>query len=267
MNRIINLPFLFIASVILFACEEKVPPVNNDQPGTVEPEGLPVPPEQGNSADQFYIDFFSTLEDDEPFFDKREVDIATQYILEQPGKKSLVYMFDRADFVVGTSYPLNEMSYDNAIFQFFAQSQPTTATQIEGTGIATRYIISKYDGIAQNGTYMSGCTVSAPLTPPTRICIYTTSIESMDNIKEIYSARSVALLGDAVIVGTVSNRIKADVVEYIEENMSLRAVTYGSDDTAMDLLVVVPASYVCRDIESGQKTNLPYYRVLIEKWL
>ena len=176
-------------------------------------------------------------------------------------------MFDRADFTVGVSHPFTKMSYEIGIYQFFAQTNKTTPTTTQGTGIATRYIISKYDGLAQNGAYMSGCTIPVPLNKSTPICIYTTKIKSLDQIKEIYNAKSKALLGDAVIIGTVDNKVKSQVIDYIKNTMSLRAEVLESNDTAMDLLVVVPASYVCRAIEPGMRVNLPYYRVLIEKWM
>jgi hypothetical protein len=74
-------------------------------------------------------------------------------------------------------------------------------------------------------------------------------------------------LEKGVIVGVVDNSVKSDVVNYIENTMSLRAVTYGSDDTRLDLLVVVPPTFVCRGIEAGKTVNLPFYKVKIEKWM
>jgi hypothetical protein len=133
--------------------------------------------------------------------------------------------------------------------------------------MATQYPINLYDGIAQNGAYMSGMTISAPLSTATKICIYTSKISTMDQIQEIFKARSQKLQGDSVIISLVDNTIKADVVNYVEQKMSLRATAFGSDDTKLDVLVIVPAAYICRKIESGKTINLPYYRVSIEKWL
>jgi hypothetical protein len=176
-------------------------------------------------------------------------------------------MFDRADFTVGQSHPLNKLSYNISIYQLFAQQEATTQTTIKGTAIATQYPITVYDGIAQAGAYMSGLTISAPLSAATPICIYTTKINSLDQMKQIYDARSKKLLEKGVIVGVVDNSVKSDVVNYIEDTMSLRAVTYGSDDTKLDVLVVVPPSFVCRGIEAGKTVNLPFYKVRIEKWM
>lgn len=268
MKKIFNISLGALALSVLFSCQGGLTPDNGGNEGEGNtPVELPQPPEKPNSANQFYVDFFSTLEDEGYFFESRDAGIATQYIQQQSGMKSVVYMFDRADFTVGVSHPFNKMSYEIGIYQFFAQTDKTTPTTTQGTGIATRYIISKYDGLAQNGAYMSGCTIPVPLNKSTPICIYTTKIKSLDQIKEIYNAKSKALLGDAVIIGTVDNKVKSQVVDYIKNTMSLRAEVLESNDTAMDLLVVVPASYVCRAIEPGMRVNLPYYRVLIEKWM
>ena len=251
---------------LLNSCEGTAPDPtpNPDGPGPVE---LPEPPEQEKSINVFVVDLFSTLEDEGDFFSIRSIDSASQHISSQSGKKPLVYMFDRADFTVGQSHPFNKLSYSINIYQLFAQQEATKETTTKGTAMATLYPINVYDGIAQKGAYMSGLTVSAPLSTSTPICIYTTKISSLDQMKQIYQSRSKKLLDNGVIVGLVDNSVKADVVKYAQQTMSLRAATYGSDDTKLDVLVVVPPAYVCRGIESGKTVNLPYYRVKIEKWM
>ena len=242
--------------------------LNSDAPGpgngNVE---MPEPPEQEKSSNVFVVDFFSTLEDEGDFFSVRSIDSAAQHISSQSGKRPLVYMFDRADFTVGQSHPFNKLSYSINIYQLFAQQEATKETTTKGTAMATLYPINVFDGIAQEGAYMSGLTISAPLSTSTPICIYTTKISSLDQMKQIYQSRSKKLLDNGVIVGLVDNSVKADVVKYAQQTMSLRAATYGSDDTKLDVLVVVPPAYVCRGIESGKTVNLPYYRVKIEKWM
>lgn len=250
------------------SCEGTGPAPEN--PGTGPGSGsaeLPEPPEQEKLSNVFVVDFFSTLEDDGDFFGIRSTDSAAQHISSQTGKKPLVYMFDRADFTVGQSHPLNKLSYNISIYQLFAQQEATKETTTKGTAIATQYPVTVYDGIAQGGAYMSGLTVSAPLSTATPVCIYTTKINSLDQMKQIYDARSKKLLEKGIIVGVVDNSVKSDVVEFVETTMSLRAVTYGSDDTKLDILVVVPPSYVCRGIENGKTVNLPFYKVRIEKWM
>ena len=242
--------------------------LNSDAPGpgngNVE---MPEPPEQEKSSNVFVVDFFSTLDDEGDFFSVRSIDSAAQHISSQSGKRPLVYMFDRADFTVGQSHPFNKLSYSINIYQLFAQQEATKETTTKGTAMATLYPINVFDGIAQEGAYMSGLTISAPLSTSTPICIYTTKISSLDQMKQIYQARSKKLLDNGVIVGLVDNSVKDDVVKYAQQTMSLRTATYGSDDTKLDVLVVVPPAYVCRGIESGKTVNLPYYRVKIEKWM
>ena len=254
------LPLLFIMN----SCEDKEQPVGPD-PGP-DTEGLPSPPEHAISANVFLTDIFTTLQDDGFFFEKRDIASVAQHISASVAKLPLVFMFDRADFTVGSSHPLNKMSYDIGIYQFFAQHEATTSRVIKGTAMATRYPISDYDGIA-GGAYMSGCTIPVPLNKSLPICIYTSRIETLDQLKEIYQSRSNTLLADAVIVGTVKNSVRNNVVDYVEKTMSMRAKTFGSTDTELDMLVIVPLSYVCREIESCMKINLPYYRVSIEKWM
>lgn len=239
---------------------------NPEAPGAGNVE-MPEPPEQENPSNVFVVDFFSTLEDDGDFFGIRSTDSAAQHISSQTGKKPLVYMFDRADFTVGQSHPLNKLSYNISIYQLFAQQEATTQETIKGTAIATQYPITVYDGMAQGGAYMSGLTVSAPLSTATPVCIYTSKINSLDQMVQIYETRSKKLLDNGVIVGVVDNSVKSEVVEFVEKTMSLRAVTYGSDETKLDILVVVPPSYVCRGIENGKTVNLPFYKVRIEKWM
>ena len=268
MKRILEILAFMPLMFLLNSCEGTEPDSNSaagSQPGgEVE---LPQPPEQEKTSNVFVVDIFSTLEDDGDFFGIRSIDSAAQHISNQSGKKPLVYMFDRADFTVGKSHPFNKLSYNINIYQLFAQQEATTQTTTKGTAIATQYPISVYDGIAQGRAYMSGLTVSAPLSTATPVCIYTTKITSLDQIRQIYDARSKKLLENGVIVGVVDNSVKADVVKYVRETMSLRAVTYGSEDTKLDVLVVVPPSFVCRGIEAGKTVNLPFYKVRIEKWM
>lgn len=269
MKRILEILALVPVMFLLNSCEGTTPePTPDPNPGTDSgKQELPAPPAEEKSSNVFVVDMFSTLEDEGEFFAMRDVASVAQHISSQSGKKPLVYMFDRADFTVGVSHPFNRLSYTANIYQLFAQHEPTTETVTKGTAMATLYPISLYDGIAQNGAYMSGTTISAPLATATKICIYTSRISTMDQIQEIFNARSQKLQGDSVIISLVENSIKTDVVKYVEETMSLRAATFGSEDTKLDVLVVVPAAYVCRKIESGKTINLPYYRVSIEKWL
>jgi hypothetical protein len=267
MKRICEILAILPMMFLLLSCEGTDPtpsPGPGQDPGK---EDTLTPPDEVKSADVFVIDMFSTLEDDGEFFQTRDVASAAQHIAGQSGKRPLIYMFDRADFTVGQSHPLNKLSYTANIYQLFAQHEPTSATVTRGTAIATQYPINNYDGLAQNGAYMSGLTISAPLTTATPVCIYTARVSSLDQMKQISNAKSMKLLNNGVIVALVENSVKSDVVKYIEQTMSLRVATFGSNDTKLDILVVVPPAYVCRSIEKGTTINLPYYKVSIEKWL
>lgn len=268
MKKVLQLLALVPLMFLLNSCEGTEPDnngTNSDE--TPEVPQLPEPPADEKYSNVFLVDMFSTLQDEGEFFEMRSISSVSQHIANQSGKLPLVYMFDRADFTVETSHLFNKLSYTDNIYQFFAQHEQTKSTVTKGTAIATKYPISVYDGIAQGGAYMSGCTIPAPLSTSTQVCIYTARISSLDQMKQIYEARSKKLLDNGVIVALVENAVKQEVAEYVTDTMSLRAKVFGNEETKLDVMVIVPASYVCRSIEKGQTINLPYYRVRIEKWM
>lgn len=268
--KVENKIFQLLFALMLIACTPDDAPDNNggevpgdNGDGTTEL----VPPDEVKTSNLFLIDFFSTLEDEDSFFTRRDPDSAVQHISAATGKLPVIYMFDRSDFVVGQENPMTKAAYRTGAWQFFSQNEATTSSLVKGTGILTRYVISDFDGIASDGVYMSGCVQTVPMSTVTKVCMYTTRIDSLEDIKTIASLRSQDLLGESVVVATVSGEVKNDVVRYIEDSMSLRANVFGSEDTKLDLLVIVPMSYVCRSIEKGMAVNLPYFRISIEKWL
>lgn len=268
--KVENKIFQLLLPLMLIACTPDPGPENNGGNGTGGNGGGTVelvPPDEVKSTNLFLIDFFSTLEDEDSFFTQRDPDSAVQHISGATGKLPVIYMFDRCDFVVGQENPMTKAAYRIGAWQFFSQIEPTALSVVKGTGILTRYVISDFDGIASEGVYMSGCVQPVPMKTTTAVCMYTTRIDSEDDIRTIAELKSQDLLGESVVVATVSNDVKTDVVKYIEDNMSLRASVYGSSETELDLLVIVPMSYVCRSIEKETAVNLPYYRVSIEKWL
>ena len=272
MKKIMTIMALVPMMFLLNSCEGTEDPITNPDdgkdPGTgSEKVELPTPPETVKSANLFVVDMFTTLMDDGEFFEKRDVASVTQHMSNQTGKKPLIYMFDRSDFTVGQSHPLNRLSYTDNVYQLFAQHEATTSTVTKGTGMVTLYPINVFDGIAQGGAYMSGLTISAPLTTATPVCFYTARIASLDQMKQIFEARSQKLQGDAVLIALVEKPITTEVAQYVEQTMSLRTETYSSENTKLDLMVIVPASYVCRSIERGMTVNLPYCKISIEKWL
>lgn len=268
--KVKNIIFQILLPLMLVACTPVDAPENNGGNGTGGNGGGTVelvPPDEVKSTNLFLIDFFSTLEDEGSFFTMRDPDSAVQHISGATGKKPVMYMFDRCDFNVGQENPMTKAAYRIGAWQFFSQIEPTASSVVKGTGILTRYVISDFDGMSSEGVFMSGCVQPVPMSTATYVCMYTARIDSLNDIRIIAGHRSQDLLGESVVVATVSNDVKREVVKYIEENMSLRANVYGSEDTELDLLVIVPMSYVCRSIEKGTTVNLPYYRVSIEKWL
>ena len=261
---------MLIPALLVTSCDETSFGGNHTEGGVDEGgssvENL-VPPETIKESNVFVVDFFSTLEDDGSFFTMRSTDSAVQHISSASGKRPLVYMFDRSDFEVGKNNPMTDIAYKTGTWQFFAQKENTKLSKTAGTGMVTHYSISDFDGIASNGAYMSGCMLPAPLSTPVQIVFYTARITSTEQLRTIHSLRSNKLLGDAVVIATVGNDIKVEAMAFVKDNMALRADCFGSTDTSLDVLVIVPASYVCRSIQQLKTANLPYYRVSIEKWM
>ena len=248
----------------LASCSPSDKPADSNKPDP-QPE-FPTPPEQTKEANVFIIDFFSTLEDEGDFFISRDAGVAADYIKAQSGKRSIVYMFDRADYQISEEQAATKIAYQVSAFPYFAQSAAAKAETIPGTAMVTRYPISDYDGIAKEGTYLSGCTIQLPITLTDKLCVATSYIPDEKAAERIFLEKKVRLLSDMMIVGTVPAESAGAVQEYFE-SMSLRVHRLGSSQTVKDLIVVLPASYVCRNIESGKKVNLPYYRINIEKWM
>ena len=252
-----------IALIAVSSCTPSNPSSGGGDEGGVP--SMPEPPEQAIDAHVFIVDIFTTL-DDESFFARRDVSVAKEYIRAQQQKLSLAYLFDRADFIVGECHPMTDIALSLGVNQLFAQSASTGEYKTEGTGIITRYPISDYDGIASDGAYLSGFRMSVPVTGTPSIYISTARISSLDQARTIYEARKHRLVSDCVVIGTVASDVRDEVVKFFNLS-SVRAMSYGSADTAYDLLVLCPADYVCRGIEAGKTVNLPYYRVSIEKWM
>lgn len=261
MKRILT---YLLLPLLLLSCNGGVSGNGTDKP---VPE-MPEPPENVKQSNVFIVDFFSTLESEGSFFDGRDTGVALGFINDQAtsGKLSVAYMFDRSDFRPGENNPLTAMAMNNKLYQFFAQSSPTVNGLIEGTGIITRYTISDYDGACISDSFISGCTQPLPIQNASKAWIATARFTSVKAADELVSAKSLRMIGDAIVVGTVENSVKEEIVAALESH-SLRVMCYGSVDTRKDLIVVLPAGFVCRGIESGKRINLPYFRVSIEKWM
>ncbi|MGM9788404.1 MAG: hypothetical protein ACI3ZF_05840 [Candidatus Cryptobacteroides sp.] len=255
---------LLLSLSLLWACTPSDKPSEGDKP---DPDpSIPAPPEQIKEANVFIIDFFSTLGDEGDFFISRDAGVAAEHIKAQSGKLSLVYIFDRADYQVGKDYSMTKIAYNCGAFPYFAQSEPFKDGVVKGSGMVTRYPISDYDGVASDGIFLSGCTIQLPITLTEQLCIATAYIQDEQTAQKIFTEKKLRLLSDMMIVGTVPSSAASQVQAYFE-SMSLRVRRLESSDTKKDLIVVLPASYVCRSFEEGKRVNLPYYRIYIEKWM
>ena len=110
---------LTIATVA--ACTPAEKPSDGDEPQVPEVT-LPEPPDQVKDANVFIIDMFTTLDDDGDFFTSRDEGVAADYIRNQQGKMSLVYIYDRADYQPGKQYSMTKIAYNVGAFPYFAQT-------------------------------------------------------------------------------------------------------------------------------------------------
>ena len=267
MKVIKYLTIVSAVAVLMVSCSKPngpVTPVGPEPPVPPQPEVMPVPPEEVVENNLFAVDFFTSLSD-EKYFDKRDPSVIISYIKGLSGRKPLVYMIDRSDFEVGKANPLLPLARELEYTSYFAQNI-NSGSYIQGTGMLTFYPVKKYDGVcAGNNLFMSGCLVNAPLNQSTPVYVYTSRILSADGFSKIFGLRKERLFKEGVVIGTVLNSEKEEFKTFIEGAGPLRLSFAGSDSSGYDLFVIVPGSFVCRKIESGQKVNHPYYRVTIEK--
>lgn len=257
------LVFLVVATA-LCACKKSG---SGDVPSP-EPSGdyvAPEPPATVVEDNVFYVDFFTDLSNS-PYFALRDTDAAVNYITGMTGKRPLFYMFDRSDFTVGQSLPHVNIAYKSKYLAHFAQNKPS-ASKIEGTGVVTKYIIGKVDGIAEPDTmFMSGYTLTAPLATSVTLTVYTCRIDSLGQIMSLVRRKGAELNANGCVVGTIASGITAQTAEYLKKNFkNFRLQFYGDATTAYSLMVFTPVWYVCRGAEQGATVNLPYYRISIEK--
>lgn len=243
-----------------------------DDNGGVEPNPnngyvAPEVPETPVASNLFRVDYFSAL-DGEPFFEMRDVGVASQFVSSQAAPRSIAYMFDRADFVIGASQPIVKIAYDNKANPFFIPTAlSTTAPSIKGTAVVSRYASSKIDGTAQEGLCMSGIRFSIGLSKATPIVLYTATFEKVAEVELAVERFGVALQSDGVLIASVASSEKAAVEEWLKYNFEGYRVAFaGSEGTPYDVMVLCPAMMVCRSIEPNKTINLPYWKVTMEKF-
>lgn len=258
--------YLIIAALFMLAisCGKK-PVTGGEKPETLIPE----PPAEIVEANVFKMDFFTDLSNGQSFFANKDNSLASGHIKEQTGKKPLVYMFDRSDFLVGTINSSVTIAKACGYSPLFAQSGniPTTVPKlVKGTGIVTAYSIADFDGATQDGAYISGLQLTAPLKTPCKIGIYTASIDDVNAFAKVAVLKNYELHEESVLVGTIDNSVKEEFIAWVKKDFaSVRLAFAESSDTARDLYVMVPVSYAIREISQERKVNLGYFRISIEK--
>lgn len=257
---------LIFATLLCVACHK----TDNTGGGSGgdEPSGDYVAPEAPSAVNQsnlFNVDFFTDLQD-APYFTARDYNVAVTHILAQTGKRPLIYMFDRSDFAAGVSYPHVNIAYKCVYNAFFAQNKTSGSTN-EGTGMVTPYLVSSYDGVGiSDKVYASGCTLPAPLSAMTSICLYTCRIDSVGQIKALVEVRGSVLQNNGCVIGTIRPDAFTGAAEWLKKNFKdFRFVSFATNDTPYVLFVFSPVWYVCRVAEYREVVNLPYYRISIEK--
>lgn len=252
----------------LFSCGEKTnnPGGNGgddpDKPVN-PPVEIPEPPKDIVQANLFTVDFFSTL-DEASFFITHDENTIKSHIKAQQAPKPLFYFVDRCDYVTGEENKMISVGKDLKYNALFAQVEATEAVKTNGTGILTVYKPKRYDGIAEDGSFMSGVRFKAPLGTAVELMVYTTKLTDIEQFYTIIKKRSAALYEEAVVVGTIAESIKEQVKKYANDTLGLRMEYSGSDKT-YDVFVLCNPGYVCRSISEGKSDDCPYYRIAIER--
>lgn len=232
----------------------------HETPGTT----LPAPPDEIVEGNVFTVDFFSAL-DDKTFFLNRDYNTLASHIKRQVGKKPVAYMIDRADFSVGETNRILKIAKGTSTYAYFAQNEKS-GDNIRGTGLITSYTINKYDGVAASSAYMSGLCMDISLNQTVPVCIYTSSIESVDVLKKLIKVKGKELRSIGVLIGTFRQTEKERVMEYVKNEAGpVRFTIFGKESSAYDLFVMTPGSFACRSITEEKTSDCPYYRILIEK--
>lgn len=232
-----------------------------------EQPSIPPVPDEINEANVFTADFFTDLDSESPYFGNRDWNDAASHIEAFGGDAPLACLFDRCDFTVGEVNPMVRIALETGWRPFFVQTEKTSATATEGTGIVTEQIVSDFHSrIPNEGVFMSGVTVTAELESETEVCIYTTTISTADQFSTAASYWTAGSLNDGVTVGKIAAGIRDEAAATAADKYpTLRLFYAGTEGSAYDLFVLCPAGYACRGFEEGSGSSLPYYRISFEK--
>lgn len=239
----------------------------NNEPEPVPPTPpaaeLPEPPAEMNANNTFAVDYFTDLKDKDSYFARRDVSIAKNHILGAEGKKAVIFFFDRMDFTVGDSNPFMKICRDNNIWPYFVQQEPTGMQVTKGCGIITKTAIADFDGIYDSDVFLGGADIHIQTGIPGRTTIYTSRIDKMAQLDEIFSKKSLKLSENAVIIGRVKNGLEKELETKVASYSCRSFISEGVE--GWSLYVICPPEYVCRTAESKKTVNLDYYRITIEK--
>ena len=263
--------WLFGAVALLTACsessssEEPAPgPDPDDGGGNENTEYVaPDPPESINSSNLLQLRVLTTLSDKSLFGSVAPADVADW--ISPSTENVLMYLFERTDFQLGEPLPQVEIGLATRSFSYFVQTEETS-DHVQGTGIVTRHQASEIDAVWEGPLKISGCTVSAPLSQPATVTLYTTRFDTQEQIETLVAKRSSQLQTSGIVVASILHSFKAEAAEWLKYNLrNYRIAFAGSKSTDYDLLVLTPVGYVCRTIDPGALATLPCYSVTIEK--
>lgn len=250
-----------LAASLLCACSKNTE--SPEGPDTPPSSQLPEPPAEMNANNTFAVDYFTDLKDKDSYFARRDVSIAKNHILGAEGKKAVIFFFDRMDFTVGDSNPFMKICRDNNIWPYFVQQELTGMQVTKGCGIITKTAIADFDGIYDSDVFLGGADMHIQTGIPGRTTIYTSRIDKMAQLDEIFSKKSLKLSENAVIIGRVKNGLEKELVAKVASYSCRSFISEGVE--GWSLYVICPPEYVCRTAESKKTVNLDYYRITIEK--
>lgn len=227
----------------------------------------PEVPETPVTANLFRVDYFTTLESEGSYFVGRDAGVASQFISTQEAPRSVVYMFDRCDFTVGSKQPAVQMALDNKAFCYFLQTGPTEEQTTRGTAAVSRYQTSSVVGVYEEGLHLSGVTFNVGLSKPTAITLYTARFDTTEQVAKAVEHFGVDWQNNGVLVGSVAVEQKEAIEKWLAANFEGYRVAFaGSEGTPYDVVVLCPALMVCRSIEPLKTINLTYWKVTMEKF-
>ena len=198
-----------LTAALLCACAKNTE--SPEGPDTPPSSQLPEPPIEMNANNTFAVDYFTDLKDKDSYFARRDVSIAKNHILGAEGKKAVIFFFDRMDFTVGDSNPFMKICRDNNIWPYFVQQEPTGMQVTKGCGIITKTAIADFDGIYDSDVFLGGADIHIQTGIPGRTTIYTSRIDKMAQLDEIFIKKSVKLSENAVIIGRVKNGLEKEL--------------------------------------------------------